>query len=247
MKRAAGKERAAPRRSASKVRGGGAFAESDIRCACRSRRWRRHNRQRHNHHHCRTRHCPAMSLRNERFHERVAAQDDTRSPSERDRDRVLYSTYFRRLAGASHQVVHAGEGHVFHNRMTHSIKVAQVARRLAEYILRTCDPSEIEAAGGLDPNVVETAGLCYTTSAILSLWSRRRRRVAGPDSRTPRFPDGFEGNAQSISNRHETRVARSRVPRPQPHRRESLRDPKVPMGALPEGADEGAQKVRRLL
>src|SRR5881397_3867134 len=89
-----------------------------------------------------------------------SAHKDERSRFQRDRDRVLYSPHFRRLAGIT-QVVHAGEGHVFHNRMTHSLKVAQVARRLAEYLVATCDHERLEAVGGLDPDVAETAGLCH--------------------------------------------------------------------------------------
>ena len=45
---------------------------------------------------------------------------DTREPFERDRDRVLYSPYFRRLAGVT-QVTTPTEAHSFHNRLTHTL------------------------------------------------------------------------------------------------------------------------------
>ena len=58
---------------------------------------------------------------------------DNRSAFGRDRDRIVSSSAYRRLAGIT-QVVSAHEGHVFHNRLTHTLKVAQVARRLAEHL-----------------------------------------------------------------------------------------------------------------
>jgi dGTP triphosphohydrolase len=61
--------------------------------------------------------------RSERRH-RTDKKDDQRTAFERDRDRVLYSSVFRRLAGIT-QVVHAVEGHIFRHRLTHTLKVAQ--------------------------------------------------------------------------------------------------------------------------
>ena len=55
---------------------------------------------------------------------------DWRTQTEKDCDRVLYSSWFRRLAGVT-QVVAVRETQLFHNRLTHTIKVAQLARRLA--------------------------------------------------------------------------------------------------------------------
>jgi dGTPase len=82
---------------------------------------------------------------------------DGRTRAERDRDRVLYSWAFRRLAGVT-QVVTPGEGEVFHNRLTHSLKVAQVARRLAEQLRK--QPVAARAQG-IDPDVVEAAALAH--------------------------------------------------------------------------------------
>jgi len=48
----------------------------------------------------------------------------------KDNDRILYSAAFRRLSYVS-QVVGPNETGIFHNRLIHSIKVGQVARRIA--------------------------------------------------------------------------------------------------------------------
>jgi dGTPase len=84
---------------------------------------------------------------------------DNRTPAQRDRDRVLYTSAFQRLAEVT-QVVSPDEGHVFHNRLTHSLKVAQVARRIAERLVRE-DGKRAREIGGIDPDVVEAASLAH--------------------------------------------------------------------------------------
>ena len=79
---------------------------------------------------------------------------------QRDFDRVLYCTELRRLAGVT-QVVSASEGHIFHNRLTHTLKVAQIGRRISELLLRENTSSLIERCGGLDPDVVAASGLAH--------------------------------------------------------------------------------------
>jgi dGTPase len=100
------------------------------------------------------------ALRETRRHE----DDQVHAPRtefERDRDRVLHSTALRRL-GRITQVVSAAEGHVFHNRLTHVLKVAQIARGIAEELLASKERKELaQQLGGLNAHVAETAALAH--------------------------------------------------------------------------------------
>jgi len=117
---------------------------------------------------------------------------DSRTPAQKDRDRLLYSSSLRRLAQVT-QVVAADVSHVFHNRLTHSFQVAQVGRRLAERLLATY-ANEVAASDGLDPDVVEAA--CYARDLghppFGHIAEEELNALAGDDI------DGFEGNAQSF-------------------------------------------------
>ncbi len=119
---------------------------------------------------------------------------DQRQPGQRDRDRILYTTSFRRLAGVT-QVATPIEGHVFHNRLTHTLEVAQFARRLAEKVL-TEQPDLADQRGGIDPEVVEAAAFAHdlghppfghVAEHELDVLALQNGAV-----------DGFEGNAQSF-------------------------------------------------
>ncbi len=63
-----------------------------------------------------------------RFHEEP--EDGLRTPFQRDRDRIIHSTAFRRLKHKT-QVFVANEGDHYRTRLTHSLEVAQVARTIA--------------------------------------------------------------------------------------------------------------------
>ena len=106
----------------------------------------------------------------------------------------MYSSAFRRLGGVT-QVAAANERVVFRNRLTHTLEVAQIARRLAEYTVAD-QPDAAEALGGINPDVVEAAALAHDLGhppfghvSEMKLDELLRRYG---DS------DGFEGNAQSF-------------------------------------------------
>ena len=91
-----------------------------------------------------------------------ATPEDQREKFQRDRDRILYCSAFRRLAGVT-QIARAGEADVFHTRLVHTIKVAQVGRRLAEYVISN-HPSEADILG-VSAEVVEAACLAHDLGA----------------------------------------------------------------------------------
>jgi dGTPase len=117
-----------------------------------------------------------------------------RTSSERDRDRIIYTGALQRLANVT-QVAGSGEGLVFHNRLTHTLKVAQIARRLAEKLLRAQADLALEL-GGIDPNVVEAAALAHDLGhpPFGHIAEEELDKLAQEHN----APEGFEGNAQSF-------------------------------------------------
>jgi dGTPase len=73
---------------------------------------------------------------------------ENRSEAERDHDRILYTTALQRLAGIT-QIAAPEAGVTIHNRLTHTLKVSQVARRLAKLIGLAADRQEVAAAAAL--------------------------------------------------------------------------------------------------
>ncbi len=133
-----------------------------------------------------------------RVDRRFESISDQRTEGQRDRDRILYSAAFRRLAGVT-QVAAAGERHNFHTRLTHSLKVAQVARRIAEYHTNPgtpTSPSLIAALGGIDPDVVEAASLAHDLGH--PPFGHIAEEVLDQELRARDVNDGFEGNPQSF-------------------------------------------------
>ncbi|MCO8270851.1 dNTP triphosphohydrolase [Actinoplanes sp. TRM 88003] len=122
----------------------------------------------------------------------VAPGDLAASPFRVDRDRIVASPFFARLAGVTQVISPGGAGLLVHNRMTHSLKVAQVARAIAERV----DPGLADKLGGCDPDVVEAAALAHDLGhpPFGHLGERVLDRVA---RQRLKLRDGFEGNAQS--------------------------------------------------
>lgn len=120
---------------------------------------------------------------------------DNREPAERDYDRILYSSALRRLGGVT-QVVAAHEGHVFHNRLTHSMRVAQLSRRLAQKLLKDT-PDRARDVGGIDPDVAEAAGLAHDLGHP-PFGHVAEETLCSCVAEEQHVWDGFEGNAQSF-------------------------------------------------
>ena len=134
-----------------------------------------------------------QALRNRRLHSGGDSKEgDFRSPSQKDRDRILYTSAFRRLAEVT-QVVAANNAHVFHNRLTHSLQVAQVGRRITENLARA-PASLLDEVGGLDPDVVEAGCLAHDLGhpPFGHAAEEELNDSLGKEC------GGFEGNAQSF-------------------------------------------------
>lgn len=145
-----------------------------------------------------------INLRAERLHDGDGVEDN-RQVFQRDRDRILYSTSWRRLGHVT-QVVSPAEGIVFHNRLTHTLEVSQIGRRIAERLSSETNKPALDALGGLSPDVVETASLVHDLGhppyghTVETELNRLVSRYTH---------DGYEGNAQSF--RIVTKLARRRL------------------------------------
>lgn len=107
------------------------------------------------------------------------AEDATRSPYQRDRDRVIHSTAFRRLQYKTQVFVFHESDH-FRTRLTHTLEVAQVARSIARML-------------ALEEDLTETLALAHDLGHPPFGHAGERalnRMMAGFD--------GYDHNAQSL-------------------------------------------------
>src|SRR5712675_2020561 len=106
-------------------------------------------------------------------------EHDMRSPFQRDRDRIIHSTAFRRLIHKT-QVFIYHEGDHYRTRLTHSLEVAQIARTLGRALLLNEDLVEaISLAHDLGHTPFGHAGEDALNEAMRSI-------------------GGFDHNAQSL-------------------------------------------------
>ncbi|MET3601101.1 deoxyguanosinetriphosphate triphosphohydrolase [Martelella mangrovi] len=103
----------------------------------------------------------------------------TRSPFQRDRDRIIHTTAFRRLKHKT-QVFIAQDGDHYRTRLTHTIEVAQVARSLARALR-------------LDEDLAEGVALVHD-------FGHTPFGHTGEDALHEKMADygGFDHNAQSL-------------------------------------------------
>ncbi|MEJ5900331.1 deoxyguanosinetriphosphate triphosphohydrolase [Ochrobactrum soli] len=106
-------------------------------------------------------------------------ESPTRTPFQRDRDRIIHSTAFRRLKHKT-QVFIAHEGDHYRTRLTHTIEVAQIARALARALR-------------LDEDLAEAVALVHD-------FGHTPFGHTGEDALNERMKDygGFDHNAQSL-------------------------------------------------
>ncbi len=134
---------------------------------------------------------------------------DYRGRGMHDRDRVLYSDAFRRLAQIT-QVTASESGNVFHNRLGHSLKVAQIGRRLTERLQRIAATGLVTGAAAtlieeLDADAVEAGCLAHDLGhpPFGHVAEQELQELTGPSQCqgtrvAPGLPGLFEGNAQSF-------------------------------------------------
>lgn len=116
--------------------------------------------------------------------------DEYRTAFQTDRDRIIYSSAFRRLQ-AKTQVFLSGEFDFYRTRLTHSLEVAQIGRSISSFLKQT-SPFLTEDFF-IDPDLVE--GICLTHDLGHSPFGHAGERTL---HQLMKPFGGFEGNAQSL-------------------------------------------------
>jgi dGTPase len=138
-------------------------------------------------------------LEQRQYEEQPQSARDHRSPAERDRDRVLHSSAFRRLQGKT-QVFGIGLADFYRTRLTHSIETAQIAQGISHNML--CEVAELHRC--LSPELAEAVALAHDLGhppfghageKTLDACLQEVSRGAGARGRNALR---FEGNAQTF-------------------------------------------------
>lgn len=108
------------------------------------------------------------------------ADDETRFPFQRDRDRIIHTQAFRRLQGKT-QVFVTGEGDHYRTRLTHTMEVAQISRDMARTLQLNEDLAECIALA----HDVGHPPFGHTGEAAIDAWMQQ-------------FDKRFEHNRQSL-------------------------------------------------
>ena len=116
--------------------------------------------------------------------------DDYRTPFQTDRDRIIYSSAFRRLQ-AKTQVFLSGEFDFYRTRLTHSLEVAQIGRSICSFLQQTSP--FLNNDFHIDPDLVEA--ICLTHDIGHSPFGHAGERTL---HQLMKPFGGFEGNAQSL-------------------------------------------------
>jgi dGTPase len=116
--------------------------------------------------------------------------DPYRSAFQTDRDRIIYSSAFRRLQ-AKTQVFLSGEFDFYRTRLTHSLEVAQIGRSISSFLKQTSP--FLREDFFIDPDLVEA--ICLTHDLGHSPFGHAGERTL---HQLMKQFGGFEGNAQSL-------------------------------------------------
>lgn len=125
---------------------------------------------------------------------------ELRDEYRRDADRLVYASALRRLGGVT-QVISPVDQYIYHDRLTHSLKVAQVAKTLAHRLGPRVNGDVVEAASlahdlGHPPfgHAAESELMNVLDGKVL----RNGDRVGDNNGAIPILHDSFEGNAQTF-------------------------------------------------
>lgn len=134
-----------------------------------------------------------------------------RTPQQREMDGILYSSAWRRLRGVTQVMPITGGVNKTHDRLNHSLKVAQVGMRFAQY-LRFTDAASSEM---IIPEAVYVAGMAHDLGhpPFGHIAENELQRILTHKDYKWRLEDSFEGNAQSF--RILTRLAKKRSEPPE--------------------------------